>query len=275
MQMRQVLVVTGAALALAATGVAGTAGAARTAGTVRVSVSSEGQQGNDQSGELSAPALSRRGARVAFDSDAKNLVPGDTNGDTDVFVRDAKTGTTTRVSVSSSGAQAHGNSLVPAISANGRFVAFQSNADNLVPGDTNFRTDVFVHDLRTGATALVSQAADGGPADGPSFGASLSSNGQMVVFESQADNLVPGGSAGGTQVFVRNLRTGRTSLVGVNDAGQEGDQGAGAGSISADGGFVVFSSGSDDLVPDDTNGTVDVFERDLSAGTTTLVSVAG
>jgi TolB protein len=93
---------------------------------------------------------------------------------------------------------------------------------------------VFVHDLRTGTTTLVSAAADGGPADGQSFGASLSSNGQMVAFDSTATNLVPGGSAGGTQVFVRNLRTGRTQLVGVNDAGEEANLGASSAAISAD-----------------------------------------
>src|SRR5262249_25179285 len=158
-----------------------------------------------------------------------------------------------------SGGQAHGDSTFPAISANGRYVAFQSIADNLVPGDTNFRLDVFVRDLKTGTTTLVSAAADGGPTDGPGFAPSISSEGRTVAFTSQASNLVPGGSQGGDNVFVRNLRTGRTTIAGLNDAGEEANAGAGAGALSADGHFVVFSSSSTNLVADDTGGTVDIF----------------
>jgi Tol biopolymer transport system component len=261
-------------IALAATSATAATAARRAAGTVRVSVSSAGRQGNDISGRFAPPAVARGGVRVAFDSEAKNLVPDDTNGASDVFVRDRKTGTTTRVSVSGSGGQARGDSFQPAISAAGTVVAFTSTAPNLVAGDDNFRSDVFVHDLRTASTTLVSAAADGSPADGASFGASISSNGQMVAFTSQATNLIPGGTAGGTQVYVRNLRTGKTTLVGVNDAGEAADLGASSAAISADGKFVAFESTSSNLVPGGTNGVDEAYLRSLAAGTTTLVSVA-
>ncbi len=262
-----------ASIALAATG-ATAATAAKNAGTVRVSVSSAGRQGNDISGRFAPPALSRGGAQVAFDSMAKNLVDGDSNNASDVFVRDQKTGTTTRVSVTSSGAQARGDSFSAAISSTGKVVAFTSTAPNLVAGDDNFRSDVFVHDLRTGATTLVSAAADGGAADGASFAPTISSNGQMVAFTSQASNLIPGGTIGGTQVYVRNLRTGKTTLVGVNDAGEAADSGASSASISADGKFVAFESASSNLVPGGTGSIDNVYLRSLAAGTTTLVTVA-
>src|SRR5438445_9017048 len=121
--------------------------------TVRVSVASGGTEGDDAS---LGSALSADGRFVAFDSAATDLVAGDTNGVSDVFVHDRQTGTTERVSVASGGAQGNGNSggffAFPALSAAGRFVAFQSAATNLVAGDTNGTTDVFVHDRQTGAT---------------------------------------------------------------------------------------------------------------------------
>src|SRR5213595_159425 len=114
--------------------------------TERVSMDSAGNEGNGGSG---GPAISADGRFVAFASYASNLVPGDTNGVADVFVHDRQTGTTKRVSVNSAGTQGNGGSGSPAISADGRFVAFSSYATNLVPGDTNGVVDVFVHDRRS------------------------------------------------------------------------------------------------------------------------------
>jgi hypothetical protein len=131
-----------AALALAV----GAAGSASAQGiTERVSVSSGGVQGNGNSSHFGTPAISADGRFVAFKSDATNLVPGDTNNASDIFVRDRQTGTTERVSVGSGGAQGNNISFSPAISADGRVVAFESAAANLVPGDTNGSIDVFVH----------------------------------------------------------------------------------------------------------------------------------
>ncbi|HEX9945300.1 MAG TPA: hypothetical protein VGG03_25095 [Thermoanaerobaculia bacterium] len=127
----------------------------RTGTTERVSVDSRGRQGDRDSGFVGVsgnPAISADGRFVAFPSDATNLVRGDTNGTTDVFVRDRLTGATERVSVSSGGGQSDGFSDGPAISADGRFVAFQSSAMNLVPDDTSFATDIFVRDRLVGTT---------------------------------------------------------------------------------------------------------------------------
>src|SRR5262249_17255542 len=141
------------------------------------------------------PSLSADGRFVAFESDANNLVPGDTNGAADIFVHDLLTGLTERVSVpdpSSGQAQANGTSLAPAISPDGRYVAFASRASNLVAGDTNTRQDIFVHDRVTGATQRVSVDAvgaqvlsDSGPTlDVPGRGPVISDGGRFVAFES-------------------------------------------------------------------------------------------
>ena len=123
--------------------------------TTRVSVASDGAQGNGYSYH---PSISADGRYVAFESDASNLVSGDTNGARDVFVHDRQGGGTTRVSVASDGAQGNGGSAHPSISADGRYVAFQSDASNLVSGDTNGWSDIFVYDRQTGQTTRVSVA---------------------------------------------------------------------------------------------------------------------
>ena len=152
-----------------------------------------------------SPAISADGRFVAFVSFATNLVPGDTNDATDVFVRDRQTGTTRRVSLGPGGVQGNGGSAGPAISANGRFVAFFSAATNLVPGDTNGTADVFVRDRQTGTTRRVSLGPGGVQGDGDSVGAAISADGRFVAFESDATNLVPGDTNGAPDVFVRSL----------------------------------------------------------------------
>src|SRR5262249_8318353 len=149
------------------------------------------------------PAMSADGQIVAFRSDANNLVPGDTNSTSDVFVRDRTAGTTERVSVDSSGAQGDAGSAYPAISSNGLVVAFASGANNLVPGDKNHCDDVFVHDRATGLTERVSVDSSGieGDADS-SIAVSISADGMVVAFESDADNLVSGDTNASTDVFV-------------------------------------------------------------------------
>src|SRR5206468_8005529 len=148
------------------------------------------------SGSVAVPAPSADGRLVAFHSDATNLVAGDTNGATDVFVHDRQTGTTERVSVPSGGTEGNGFSAGPALSADGRFVAFHNTATNLVAGDTNGKTDVFVHDRQTGTTERVSVASDGTQGNGPSSGAALSADGGLVAFHGTATNLVAGDTSG-------------------------------------------------------------------------------
>jgi hypothetical protein len=174
-----------------------------TSTTEQVSVNSVGSQGNDAS---SRPAISADGRFVTFDSAATNLVAGDINNTNDVFVRDRQIGTTQRVRVSSGGGQGNGSSLLPALSPDGRFVAYQSDASNLVPGDTG-AFDSFVYDRRTGTTERVSVSSTGeqGSGNSYSFNTALSSKGRFATFESDASNLVLGDTNGMRDVFVRIL----------------------------------------------------------------------
>jgi Tol biopolymer transport system component len=170
--------------------------------TARVSLGPNGVQGNSYS---FSPALSADGRFVAFESEASNLVPGDTNGERDVFVHDRQAGTTERVSVRRDGVQVRGSSYRPALSADGRFVAFVSRVHTLVPGDTNNKADVFVRDRRTGTTERVSVGPNGVQGNGRSDFPTLSADGRFVAFESEASNLGPGDTNDAGDVFVRTL----------------------------------------------------------------------
>ncbi|HOW34209.1 MAG TPA: Ser-Thr-rich GPI-anchored membrane family protein [Methanoregulaceae archaeon] len=242
--------------------------------TSRVSVSTNGTQGNGASTSLS---ISADGRYVAFSSSASNLVPNDTNGMSDVFVHDRLTGNTSRVSVNSTGVQGdvaagYGSALNPSISADGRYVSFDSGSTNLVNGDTNGRTDVFVHDRLTGNTSRVSVNATGVQGDGDSAISSISADGRYVAFSSSATNLVAGDTNTVFDVFVHDRLTRNTSRVSVSTGGAEGNSGSGGPSISADGRYVAFASTASNLVLSDYNTEVDIFVRDRLKGTTTLVS---
>lgn len=238
----------------------------------RVSVGPGGGQGD---GASYGPAFSADGRFVAFLSRATNLVPGDTNGAGDVFVRDLGARATTRVSVGPSGAQAEAGDYPyrPALSANGRYVAFTSDATNLVQGDSNRQRDVFVHDRQTRKTSRASVGSGGVQADGASGPVELSADGRFVAFASSATNLVTGDTNGEGDVFVRDRRLGTTTRVSVGPSGAEGDGASGAPAISADGRYVAFASDAANLVPGDTNRMEDVFVHDRSTGRTTRVSV--
>jgi Tol biopolymer transport system component len=253
---------------------ASSAPASAAAATERVSVSSSEAEAKGVSGE---PALSADGRFVAFVSSASNLVAGDING-TEVFVRDRVDGSTERVAVDAAGNQATRASMQPAISADGRFVAFTSVAPNLVPGDTNGRDDIFVKDRLTGAVERVSVTSTGKQALAASGRPAISDDGRFVAFESSA-SLVPddtnrSGDAGSEgDVFVHDRLTHTTVRVSVDSAGHEVPDGSGAPSISADGRYVGFVSPVPGLVPDDRNGMPDAFVHDRSTGTTERVSV--
>ncbi|MFN8386781.1 MAG: hypothetical protein U0X92_10220 [Anaerolineales bacterium] len=243
----------------------------QTGEVTRVSVDSSGAQANEGSG---GAAISNDGRYVAFISDASNLVANDTNGVTDVFLRDRQLGTTTRISVSTSGESANAFSDYPlSISSDGRFVAFNSDASNLVPNDTNNSTDIFVHDNQTGSTERVSVASDGTQADSTSFAPSISANGQFVVFTSRAANLVSGDTNNALDVFVRDRQAGTTTRVSVNSTGVEANRGAVDGSISGDGRFVAFSSSSTNLMSEETSGLDYAYIHDRQTGVTALASV--
>jgi Tol biopolymer transport system component len=239
--------------------------------TMRVSVDSAENEGN---GSNFSPSISATGRFVAFASAASNLVLGDTNDRLDVFVHDRKTGTTMRVSMDSDGNQGNDDSFTPSISATGRFVAFDSNAPNLVPEDTNSNMDVFVHDRKTGTTTRVSVDSAGNEGNNASFFASISANGRFVAFVSSASNLVLGDTNGLPDVFVHDRKTGTTTRVSVDSDGSEGNNRSFfSPSISATGRFVAFTSVASNLVPGDTNDSIDVFVHDRKTGTTRRVSV--
>jgi len=297
--------------------------------TERESVSSAGVQGDLNS---TLPCISADGRYVAFQSDASTLVAGDTNGLTDIFVRDRYAGTLRRVNVTAGGAQANGTSSFPAISADGRFVAFRSaasnllfgfgtgpttleiyvvdlssgavsrasegpfglagnhashtpsisadgryvafssEATNLVANDTNDKHDIFVRDRELGVTVRVSVTSTGGQANGDSFDPSISGNGRRVAFKSNALNLTAEGGNTGYAAFVHDLETGATNCVslGLNGAPQLGSDPA----MSSDGDSVAYFSGSDGLVAGDTNNRDDVFVHDLLTGTTSRIEAA-
>jgi Tol biopolymer transport system component len=236
-------------------------------------LASVGVNGAEGDGSSFGSSISADGRYVAFASSAATLVPGDTNGAEDVFVHDRSTGQTTRVSVSSLGLQGDRDSYDPAISADGRYVAFASFATTLVPGDANGELDVFLHDRESGATTLVSVASDGAQGNGPSLAPSISGDGRRVAFESSADNLVAGDTNRTEDVFVRDIPTGKTTRVSVGWQDREGQRPSFGAAISADGKVVGFESFAP-LVPDDTNRMLDVYVRDLAAKKTTRSSVA-
>jgi Tol biopolymer transport system component len=230
----------------------------KTGQTERVSVSSRGTQGN---GRSINPSISSNGRFVSFFSDASNLVGSDTNGADDVFVHDRRTGQTERVSVGSDGAQGNNFSIYPFISAKGRFVAFTSDASNLVGRDTNGVRDAFVHDRRTGETERVSLSSGGAQGRGISGATSISAKGRFVAFFSEASDLVGNDTNGSIDVYVRDRKTGQTERVSLSSRGAQIRRGSGAGLISANGHFVAFTSEASNVVQGDTNGIGDVFVR--------------
>ncbi len=198
---------------LAATLAAGsfaTAASAQPGATTRVSVGTGGIEANAFTFDYS---MSADGRFVAFASTADNLVPGDTNGASDVFLHDRSNGVTARISVAGFGAEADGVSHAPAISADGEYVAFVSSATNLVAGDTNGVEDVFVFERRTGAVIRASTGSGGTQSNGGSYDPVVSNGARRVVFLSRATNLVPGAGAEQGGLFLKELSSGDTRLL--------------------------------------------------------------
>ncbi|MBK7643013.1 MAG: PD40 domain-containing protein [Planctomycetes bacterium] len=235
----------------------------------RVSLAFDGAQGD---GGCYYPAISNGGRFVAYESVATNLVPGDTNGKEDVFVRDRLLGTTERVSISSSGAQGNGDSRLASISGDGRFVAFQSTATTFVPGDTNGRLDSFLHDRLTGITQRISVATDGSQGDADSGFPLVSADGRFVAFSSSASNLVPGFSGGYDLAYLRDLNLGTTQLVSIAQDGSQADYVSYACGLSANGRYVCILSAATNLVPIPTPNQGETYVRDMRTGQTSVAS---
>jgi Tol biopolymer transport system component len=239
-----------------------------------VSVSRAG--GNANSGSAGS-VISGNGRYVAFYSFATDLVANDANGQADVFVRDLGTNTTRRVSVDSAGRQVNGDSsmVAPAISANGRYVAFVSDATDLVANDTNGQPDVFLRDTVARTTRRISVGMGGVPGNDTSgLGSpSISADGRYIAFVSAASNLVPDDTAA-IDVFVRDRVAGTTVRASVSSTEQQANQSSGPEiAISGSGTRVAFTSIASNLDVTDPNGfQPDAFVRDLTAGTTVMVS---
>jgi subtilisin family serine protease/Tol biopolymer transport system component len=227
-------------------------------------------------GDSTSPSISANGQLVAFASDVPSLISGDNNNVADVFVWDLGAKTTTRMSVTATGAGSNGPSSNPAISGNGGRVAFASAATNLVTKDTNGKTDVFVRS-RTGNDNSIrrsSIATDGTPANGASDHPSLDTTGASIAFDSDATNLVASDANHASDVFVAPYASGPTERVSVKNNGGEGIGASSGPSISGDGRFVAFTSSAANLVTGDTKMVDDVFVRDRTDGTTRRVSSA-
>lgn len=219
------------------------------------------------------PSISSDGILVAFASEANNLMSGDTNGTTDIFVRNTQTGVTQRVSIDSLGVQANGFCSNPSLSADGRFVAFRSEANNLVAGTSIAHAGIYVHDRNSGTTEIISVDSSGGAANGDSGHPSISANGLYVAFYSAADNLVFGDSNQQFDVFVRDRQNNITTRVSVDSNGNQGNGFSSLPAISDDGQHISFESSANNLVLGDTNGINDIFVHSRQSGLTERVSV--
>jgi hypothetical protein len=260
---------TGAAVAVGVAAVASPALAAST--TVRISSDPAGGPGK---GFNNFASVNASGRYVTFNSTAANLVPGDTNTTSDIFLRDRTTGATERISVSSTGAQANSFSPGPAsLSSTGRYVVFASAATNLVPGDTNNEIDIFIRDRKAKTTKRVSVSSNGVQPKRDSYGASVSADGRYVAFSSFAENLVNKDLNGKRDVFVRDLKTGKTRLVSVRRDGKQGDGESTTPLISDDGRYVAFLSTSTNFGTTNLSGGNDAYVKDLKTGALDLVSL--
>lgn len=241
----------------------------------RVSVGANGSQANGYSngGELSSD-----GTKILFESRASNLVANDTNNTADLFIKDLITGQVSRVNTSAIGEQATGektgNIFAATFSADGNKVVFASAATNLVAGDTNKVTDVFVKDLITGVINRVNITGNGTQANGNTLTDDIhfSADGTKVIFTSAANNLVAGDTNKFNDIFIKDLVSGVISRVSVSSTGAQGDYGSSNASFSSDGTKIVFESDASNFFSGDINDGPDIFIKDLLSGAVTLVS---
>jgi hypothetical protein len=233
--------------------------------TVLVSTNAGGGQANGGSG---VPVISTDGRYVAFESGATNLAAlPDGNGFTDIYVKDTQTGAVSRASISSTGVEPNNESAILSISGNGRYVVFDSDADNLVLNDMNGHGDIFVRDMQENTTIGISVNGDSG-----GFDASISLDGNYVVFNSSSANFTPDDTNGRADVFVYSMLTGQIVRASVNSSGMQGDWHSLEPSISGDGRYVTFST-ANNFTTLDTYGYTQLYVRDMQTGTTTLATL--
>ncbi len=238
--------------------------------TTIVSVATGGAQSNNLTLD---PAISADGRYVVFASYADNLVAGDTNGGPDIFVHDRSSGATTRASLANGGGEGAVGGGKGSISADGRYVIFDSVGANFVSGDANGQADIFVHDRQTSATTRVSVSSGGVEGNNGSGAPAMSPDGRYTVFESVASNLVAGDTNGVSDVFLHDRLTGETRRASVASDGSEGTGASTRPDVTEDGRYVSFISASANLVPGDTNGFADAFVHDVLTGATVRVNL--
>jgi Tol biopolymer transport system component len=239
----------------------------------RVSLGEMGFEGNDNS-DICASSLSTDGQFLAFDSFATNLVALDYNRHADVFVRDLEQNTTVRVSLNSSGVEGSMASTAPSISGDGRFIAFQSYADNLIINDQNFDEDVFVHDRQSGQTECISVGMFGRTGNGRSWSPVISADGHYVCFVSRASDLVSADGNWNADVFVYDRWNGSMERISIDSNGVEANSFSESASMSADGRVIAFCSHASNLVVEDSNSRKDIFVHDRLYGDTMRVSLS-
>ena len=240
--------------------------------TELVSKSSDGIHGD---GDSYNKEITPDGRYVVFSSAATNLIADDTNAENDIFIHDRTAGLTERISVASDGSQADDWSSSASISADGRYVAFSSYANNLVEGEQTYFSQVYVHDRVNGITERVSLSTDGSLANASSSDTSISADGRYIAFTSSANNLVAGDTNGYyADIFVRDRLNGVTVRISVASDGSQANHRSGLPSMSADGQTVAFISDASNLVAGDTNNLLDIFVHNRISGITERVSVA-
>lgn len=228
--------------------------------------------GGRASGGSFMPEVSGDGRWIVFQSIADNLVPSDTNGCLDVFLYDRIHQVMSRVSVDSNGIEGNYISVAPTISHDGEIITFQSDAWNLVPGDVNGNSDVFIHNRLTGVTSRISESASGAGGNWDSFAPALSADGSTIAYTSHATNLGPIDNNLFADIYQWNRGTGTTTLVSSAIGGTPSNHGSGDPCISGDGRFIAFESYASNLVPADGNGHKDIFLHDSLSGFITRVT---
>lgn len=235
----------------------------------RINLAPGGGQANERSDEV---AISNDGWFMAFESVASNLIDVDTNDERDIFVWSRASNTIERVSIAHDGSEPDRLSDQPSLSADGRYVVFESNATNLVPDDTNSRRDIFLYDRELDQIERIDVAADGTQGDGSSEKPTVSADGRFVAFDSASMNLVSQTLDGTSNIFVKDRATGEVELISRSTAGVVADAFCEEATMSADGRFVSFDCPGTALTDSDTGGTENVYVYDRASQVMTLAS---
>ncbi|MHB0939330.1 MAG: Ig-like domain-containing protein [Armatimonadota bacterium] len=240
--------------------------------TIRVSVSSSGQQSNGQSGDQVKPIISGDGRYVLFLSAATNFIVGDVNTSYDAFLHDCQTGETTAVALISTGSLPIAGCLTANMSADARFIVYSTNSP-ILPGVSSSYRQLYIRDRQTGQISLVSSTASGAVGNNASYRGSVSLDGRYVAFDSNATNLVAGDANSRTDIFIKDRQTGAVVCASVAGSGAFGNNFSMYPEISQDGSHVTYRSLASNLVTNDFNADYDVFLFDRVGASLTCASV--